>query len=151
AEIGNRDDAGASAGEVGDDRKIRAVDTQHELRAGADGRTDFAAVERVHADTQAGGDELAHDVAEHREREARRTADVDEIRAGRAEVLCRRPNLGARQLRRIVDLGDDLDVPRAVVGRGSRASEVAGNLPKVLRAFLHRHMELVADRARVAL
>src|SRR5947209_2886904 len=82
--------------------RFRSVHAQHELRAGGDGGTDLASVERVDADAHPGRDEAADDVGERREREPRRAADVDDVRARLPEVLGSGANLVVRQPRRVV-------------------------------------------------
>ena len=117
AGVRHHDGARAGSGEIRDDVEIRAVHAQHELGPGGNGGADLADVEAVDAHAHAGRDELADDVAEGGERQSGRAADVDDVRAGLAEVLGRSTRLVTREARNVVDLGDDLDVPRAVVAR----------------------------------
>ena len=86
--------------------------------------------------------------AERGKRPAGRAADVDDVGTGGAEARRpRRRSLAARQPRRVVDLGQDLDVVVAVVPRGRDAAEVRGDLAQILGPLLHRHADRVGERA----
>ena len=142
AEVGHDDHARAGAGEVARDVDVRAVHAQHELGAGRDGRADLVGIEGVDADAHAGADQLAHDVAERRETASPGVQPMSMTSAPDcAEVVGRAAQRLARQPRRVVDLGDDLDVPGAVVARRRGAAEVARDLAQVLRSLLHRHAD----------
>ena len=125
AELGHGDDARPGAREVARDLDVRAIDAEDELGAGADGRSNLLRIERVDADTPARLDQLGDDVAERREGQPGRAADVDDVGAGRVEVVGGAADVCARQLRRVVDLGGDLDVPRAVAVRRGGPAEVS--------------------------
>ena len=65
--------------------------------------------------------------------------------------VCRLAYRLERQPGRVIDLGDDLDVPRAVVPREFGAAEVTRNLAKVLWPLLHGNSNLLRNDLRVAL
>ena len=74
--------------------------------------------------------------------ESRRAADVDDVGARFAVARGLAANGLARQTRCVVDLGDDLDIPGAVLARVGRPSEVTRDVAQVLGPLLH-----VAHRA----
>ncbi len=106
---------------------------------------------RIHADSHAGGHQLAYDVAERGECETRRAADVDDVGARLAVALGLASNGVAREPRRVVDLGDDLDVPRAVLARLGGPPEMARDLAQVLGSLLDAHADVVRHGPGVAL
>ncbi len=126
-------------------------EAEHERGAGIDGEGDLAGVERVDADAEAVSDEPAHDVGQPRKRQTRRAADVDDVGAGLAIVRRLRANLVRRQSWRVVDLGHDLDVVRAVVARELLVAEVFGDLAKVLGALADGDAGAAGDDLHVAL
>ena len=150
-EVGDGDYPCAAAGELASHLAVRPVDAQHQLRPGLHGGADLGRLEAVDADPHPRAAELPHDVTQRGERHARRAADVDDVGAAGLEIIGRRADRFARQLGRVVDLGQDLDVVRAVVDRGERLAEVAGNLPQVFRALLHAYAEALGQDARLAL
>ena len=72
------------------------------------------------------------------------------VGARASEVLRRLPDRFARHRRRVVDLREDLDVPRAVIVYECGPAEVLGNLAQILRAFLHGTAELLHQHVDVA-
>src|SRR5712671_2701119 len=86
-----------------------------------------------------------------RDGNAWRAADVDDVGAGSVKVLGGAEDLLAGELRGVVDLGEDLDVPVAVVAPGRRAAEMPGNLAQVFRSLVHRDADRVGDHGRIAL
>ncbi len=90
-------------------------------------------------------------LAELGERAPRRTADVDDVGTARAVVLREGAQRRPLHLRRVVDLGQDLDLPGAVVGAPRGAAEILGNLAQVLRPLLNGKAESSRQDRGVAL
>src|SRR5439155_15770097 len=149
--VGHDDDRGSPTRQVLWEIYVRAVDRQNQLRTGLDGRADLGGIERVDAQPQTGRDELAHNVSECGKGDARHAPDVDHVGAGAVEVLRGIIERPAREARRIVDFGEDLDVPRAILARGGGAPEVARNFAQVLRSFLDTDRELLGNRVQITL
>ena len=151
AKIGKRNDANAAPREIAGDAEVASVDAQHECRARVDRGANLLGDEAVDAHADARRHELAHDIAERGEGEAWRAADVDVVGARVAEAKGLAHDRIAREARRVVDLRDDLDVPRAVVlARGGLAEEL-GDLAQILRALVDAHGEPICDRLGRAL
>ena len=149
AELGHRDDAGAAAGQIAAttsrfDRFTLSTSSAPAL----DGGANLLRIEGVDAHAHPGTHQLADRVGQIGKRTARRAADIDDVGPGGAERVGRRPQLAARQPRRVVDLGQDLDVVVAVVARGGDAAEVRGNLAQILRPLLHRHADVAGETPR---
>ena len=137
----------ALALEVARHLDVRAVDAQHQLGAGRDRRADLVRVEGVDADAHA---------RRHAARAPRR-ASAGKGRPGvqpmsmtsapeSAKVLGRARRISRqRQLRRVVDLGEDLDVPGAVVARGRGHAEVPGISRRSLGPFSTRTPSLLSS------
>ena len=87
AEVGNRHDARAGARELAGHLAVGAVDAEHELSPGLDRGPDLVRLEAVDAHPHAGAAELANHLAQGGKGDARRTAEVDDVRAARLEVL----------------------------------------------------------------
>src|SRR5213082_2259534 len=137
--------------EVARDLDVGAVHAQHELGSGLHGGTDLAGVERVDAHPHPGRDQVANHGGQVGKCAPGGAADVDQIGAAYAVMLRLEADRFPREPRRVVHLGDDLDVVRPVVACRRGAPEVLGDLPQVLGALLHRHTELLRDHGRIAL
>ena len=128
----------------------RSIDELATIYDRLDRHPDLGWLEAVHADAHARRAELAYDLTQGGEWHARRAPDVDHVRAARLEIARGGADLLARQLRRVVDLGEDLDVVGAVVGRGRGLAEIPGNLAEVLRPLFHGHPVALAQEAGLA-
>mgnify|MGYP006181854169 CR=1 FL=1 len=85
----------------------------------------------------AGAEKLSHYLWQGRKGNSGRAAEVDEIRTTGAVIVSGRANLLTRQLGRVVDLGQDLDVIAAVVlPRSVGLAQILTKLPQVARAIL---------------
>ena len=151
AELGHGDDARACPSEIARDLDVRAVDAEDELGARLDGRSNLPGIERVDADAPARLDQLGDDVAERGEGEPGCAADVDDVGAGRVEVVSRAADVFARQLRCVVDLSGDLDVPRAVAVRRRGPAKMYRQLAEIARSFFDAQAQGLANQPRVAL
>src|SRR5665213_1442316 len=151
AQVGDGDDANVAAGELARDVEVAPIHAQHHRGARVYRRANLGGVERIDAHVHTGGDEVAHHGAQLRERQAGGATDVDVVRARVAKAHGLACDRVAGKSGRVVDLGDDLDVPRAVLLARASVAKVFRDLAQILRALLDVHVETVRDGCRVTL
>ena len=129
AEIGNRNPSDRIRRELTHDVDIGLVDAEDETGARVDRSPNLVDVEGVDADAHSRIDQLTNDIRQLRKRQTRGTSDVDDVSAGGAIVLGFPADLLAGQARRVVDLGEDLDVPGTVFVRPQPTVRSNGGFP----------------------
>src|SRR5262245_12099949 len=89
---------------------IAGVHRQNQFSAGRYGRCDFGRIEAVDGDSMPFGFQCSHALAHARPWLARIAANIDQVGAVRGQVARLPYNLGQREPRGVIDLGDNLDV-----------------------------------------
>ena len=149
-------------GRVGDQHGRRAELPRHMavvpgeaedvVHTGRVGHEDLLGVERVDAEREAAGLEVADHLRPLLEPVAvEREPEVDDVGAGVAVVARRRDDPLAIEVRDVVDLGEHADVTRAVARARVGLAEERRQALEVGRALRGRDAELLAEHRRVAL
>ncbi len=131
--------------------EVLAVEAQHVVHPGPVGGEDLDGIERVDAEAEPSRPEEAHDLAHVAELPVERAPEVDDVGAARAVVLREAHDLLAREIRHVVDLGEDPDVVRAVLLPERLLAEVLREVAEIGGPLLRLHRPVVLDLPHVPL
>ena len=124
---------------VGSGGHVRGVDGEHEARAGPHGGRDLPWLKAVDRHLESLGHEHSHRVGDTGPLTAGIAAKVDAVGAGGTQSARLVKDRGQGQPRRVIDLGNDLDVEGAIVGKVARLlAEEFIEPSEVFGAALHR-------------
>ena len=129
--------------------QVDAVHAQHVVDPGPVAGEDLILVEGVDADREPARLQPLDHLGRVGELLVERAAEVDDVGAARLEVFRLPEDLLPREVRDVVDLGEDADVVATVLLTERGAPEVLGQLPEVRRTLLGPHPEPILDHAQV--